>query len=280
MNSKKVSSPRETALVTGASSGIGADIARELAARKYDLVLTARRLDRLEALEAEIEAKHSVEVHTVAEDIGTTEGVLALIRRVDALGRDISFLVNNAGFGVYGDFLDNDDQRVAQMLQLNIATLTALTSHFGRGMRERGRGRILQVASVGAFQPSPYYAAYSATKAYVLFLSEAMHHELAGSGVTVTTLCPGLTATEFHEVAAHPKTGLVALTMMTSESVARIAVRSTLRGKAVVTPGFANQATGLFVKLIPRSLATALGGMLMRPPRAARDKPAAAAKAA
>src|SRR5262249_19532016 len=150
------------------------------------------------------------------------DGAAALIAGVEALGTPVSFLVNNAGFGVHGDFLDHDGARLAEMLHLNMHALTALTWHFGRAMRARRRGRILQVASVGAYQPSPYYAAYSATRAYVLYLSEAVNAELRGSGVSVTTLSPGLTATEFHDVAAHPKTGLVALTVMSAAEVARI----------------------------------------------------------
>lgn len=251
------------ALVTGASSGIGADIARELCARGYDLILTARRTDRLEQLKAELESAGR-RVTVISEDLSAPGGALSLIRRVDALGIPVSFLVNNAGFGIHGDFLDHDAARLSQMLELNLHALTILTWHYGRGMRARGAGRILQIASIGAYQPSPYYAAYSATKAYVLFLSEALNFELRGSGVTATTICPGLTATEFHDVAEHPKTGLIALTTMTSRSVAAVSVRAALAGKAVVTPGILNKLTGLLVKLIPRSWANAVTGLLMR----------------
>ena len=257
-------SPREVALVTGASSGIGADLARELAQRGFDLVLTARRVDRLEALRGELTTAHGVQVDVVPADLATPEGAASLIQRTEALGRPISFLANNAGFGVHGDLLDNDAERVRQMIQLNITALTELTWHFGRAMRGRGRGRILQVASVAAFQPSPYYAAYAATKAYVLFLSQAADSELRQSGVTITTLCPGLTETEFHEVAAHPKTGLVALTSMTARAVARSGVRGALAGRAVVTPGLMNKLTALLVALLPRSLVTYMAGLLMK----------------
>ena len=260
-----MSATRETALVTGASSGIGADIARELAGRGYDLVLTARRVDRLEALKGElIGARADVRVHVVPADLGKEGGVAELVAAVDALDTPISFLANNAGFGVHGDFFDHDAARVRQMLDLNIGALTELSWHFGRAMRARGRGRILQVASVAAFQPSPYYAAYAATKAYVLFLSEALNFELRGTGVTVTTLNPGLTATEFHDVAAHPKTGLIAMTVMSARSVARIGVRSALRGKAVVTAGLINKLSGLFAKLLPRAWVNAMAGLMMR----------------
>lgn len=255
---------RDTALITGASSGIGAELARELASRGYDLILTARRTDRLEALKREIEGGGRVRVHVISADLATAAGASMLIEQVDALGLPVSFLVNNAGFGIHGDLLDHDRARLEQMLQLNMASLTTLSWHFGRGMRARQRGHILQVSSVGAFQPSPYYAAYSATKAYVLFMSEAMNHELRGSGVSCTTLCPGLTATEFHDVAAHPKTGPMKLTEMTAAEVAAIGVTAALRGKAVVTPGLLNKLSALMVKLLPRSWATFVAGMLMK----------------
>ena len=255
---------RKTALITGASSGIGTEFARELAARGYDLVLTARREDRLLALQKELAAAGSTRVEVLPEDLGAAGGAESLIRRVEALERPISFLVNNAGFGVHGDFLDNDAARVTQMIQLNLVALTTLTWHFSRAMRTHGHGRVLQVSSVAAYQPAPYYAAYAATKAYVLYLSEAMHFELRGSGVTVTTVCPGLTETEFHEVAAHPKTGPIAWTGMTARQVARIGVRSALRGQAVVTPGLVNKLAGLSVKLLPRSWAVAMAGRMMR----------------
>ena len=255
---------RETALVTGASSGIGADCARELARRGYDLVLTARRAERLRALKAELEADRAARVYVVPADLAAPDGPADLIAGVEALGRPIAFLVNNAGFGVHGDFVDHDRARLAEMLRLNIHALTTLTWHFGRAMRVRGRGRILQVASVGAYAPSPYYAAYSASKAYVLFLSQALNAELRGSGVSVTTLCPGLTATEFHAVAAHPKSGLVALTLMRAADVARIGVRAALRGRPVVTAGLINKLSGLLVKLVPRAWANAIAGLMMR----------------
>ncbi len=251
-------------MVTGASSGIGADIARALARRGYDLVLTARRTDRLEALKTEIESTGASKAWVIPADLGVPSGTAELIQRVEALGVPITFLVNNAGFGLHGDFADHDADRLAQMLQLNIASLTTLTWHHVRAMRARGRGRVLQVASIAAFQPTPYYSAYAATKAYVLFLSEALNFELRGTGVTVTTVCPGMTATEFHDVAAHPKTGIVAATTMTSAAVADIAVRAALRGRAVVTPGILNKLTAFFVKLLPRSWVNVGAGWMMK----------------
>ena len=257
-------SEREVALITGASSGLGTEFARLLAERSYDLVITARREDRLKTLQKELESAHRCKVEIILEDLGAPTGADALITKVEALGRPIALLVNNAGYGVHGALVENDSARLQQMLQLNMMALTRLTHHFARDMVARRRGRILQVSSVGAFQPTPFYAAYSATKAYVLFLAEALQSELRGTGVTCTTLCPGLTATEFHEAAQHPKTGLVAMTMMSARSVALIGIKAMLRGRAVVTPGFINKLSELMVKLLPRSWATFGAGLLMR----------------
>lgn len=255
---------RPLALITGASSGLGAEFARLLAARKHDLVITARRTDRLTALKGEIEAAHGVRVDLVAADLGAVGGDEALIAAVAALGRPIDVLCNNAGAGVHGLLVDQAPAKVTQMLQLNVMALTRLTQHFAREMVARKRGRVLQVASVGAYQPSPYYAAYSATKAYVLFLSQALHHELKGTGVTCTTLSPGLTDTEFHEVADHKKSGAIALTMMSARKVATIGIAAMMRGREVVTAGFLNQLAAFFVKLLPRRWATASAGSMMR----------------
>jgi short-subunit dehydrogenase len=255
---------RRTALVTGASSGIGAAIARRLAARQYDCVLTARRTDRLEKLVSEIEHVHRVSAKLVTCDLGERGGPATLIERVAELGVTVDVLVNNAGFGVYGKLVDQSEDRIARMVELNVLSVTSLTHHYVAQMASRGSGRVLQVASVGAYQPSPLYAVYSATKAYVLSFSEALNRELHGTGVSVTTVCPGLTATEFHEVAAHEKAKWMTLVTMTADDVAEIGVRSMLRGRAVVTTGFANKIMALIVKLLPRSWATRAAEMSMR----------------
>lgn len=254
---------REIALITGASSGIGTEFARQLAARGYDLVLTARREDRLQALKTELVATGR-RVEVIPEDLGAPGGAESLIRRVEALGWPITFLANNAGFGLHGKFVDHSPERVAPMIQLNIVAVTTLTWHFARSMSSRGHGRILQVGSIGAYQPTPYYASYAATKGYVLLFSEALNYELRGTGVTVTTINPGVTDTEFHDVAEHPKKGLVGMTRMSARAVAGIGINAALRGQAVVTPGLINKLTALATKLVPRSVATYLAGALMR----------------
>ena len=255
---------RPVALITGASSGIGADFARELASRNHDVIITARRTDRLEALKAELEKAHRVRVDVVPANLGASDGVTALIAAVEALGRPVDVLVNNAGFGVHGPFWEHDAPRIDEMIALNMTSLTRLTHHFVRQMVPRGRGRVLQVSSVGAYQSSPYYAIYAATKSYVLNFSEAANFELRGTGVTITTLSPGLTATEFHDVANHQKTGLFAVTLMTAAAVARNGVEAMLRGRAVVVPGWINKLAAFSVRFFPRSWATAVAGLMMR----------------
>jgi uncharacterized protein len=255
---------RPTALITGASSGIGEAVARRLAARRYDCVLTARRTDRLETLARELEKGHGVTAKVITSDLGERDGAAALIEAVAGLGVSVDVLVNNAGFGVYGKLVDQAESRVMQMVELNMVSLTALTHHYVKTMVSRGKGRVLQVASVGAYQPTPLYAVYSATKSYVLSFSEALNHELYGTGVSVTTMSPGLTATEFHEVAVHKKPKWMNLVTMTADEVAEIGIRSMLRGRSVVTTGFMNKLMAVLVKLMPRSWATSMAELTMR----------------
>jgi uncharacterized protein len=253
-----------TALVTGASSGIGAAIAGVLAERKMDLVITARRADRLEALRDELIQAHGVAVDIIPHDLCAPDGADVLYEKVKGLDREIGVLVNNAGFGVYGSSWDQDLDRVNQMLVLNMSALTTLTHRYCAEMVTRGHGRILQVSSIAAYQPTPLYAVYAATKAYVLFMSQAMNRELCGTGVTITTLCPGLTESEFHEVAAHIKPRSLDFMMMSSRKVADIGVKAMLKGRPVVTPGLVNKINAFLVKLMPRSAATWVAGLLMQ----------------
>ncbi len=255
---------RKVALVTGASSGIGMEIGRRLALEGFDVVLAARRKSRLVELAGTIETERRVRAYAVEADLSSLEGARKLVADVDALGLRISCLVNNAGFGTHGTVVETDVDRTLEMLQLNIVSLTFLTHHYVKEMAARGQGQILQVASIGAFQPSPYYAAYSATKAYVLSFSEALHHELKGTGVTVTTSCPGLTETEFHEVAAHPKPDWMKNMTMTAEEVARISVQAMLRGDRVTVPGFSNWMTSVAAQLLPKSVIIPIAAATMK----------------
>ncbi|HEX7666123.1 MAG TPA: SDR family oxidoreductase, partial [Polyangiaceae bacterium] len=252
------------ALVTGASSGIGAALARRLAERKYDCVLSARRVDRLEALARELEEKHGVKAYVVAADLGTREGARTLLEKVGALGVTIDFVANNAGFGVYGPFATQSIERVHEMIELNMVSLTTITHHFVKEMIARKKGHILEVASIGAYQPSPLYAVYAATKAYVLSFSAAVNYELRDSGVSVTAVSPGLTATEFHDVAEHEKGWWMRFITMTADDVAVIAIRNALAGRSVVTTGLMNKLMAVMVKLIPRRISTAVAELTMR----------------
>lgn len=259
---------RRVALVTGASSGIGEEIAKRLALEGFDLVLAARREDRLKGLAEQIEREHRARAHVVRADLSSLEGARQLVSDVAALGLSLDALVNNAGFGIHGNLAEASIERTLEMVQLNVVALTYLTQHYVKEMVGRGRGHILQIASIGAFQPSPYYAVYSATKAYVLSMSEALHHELRGTGVSCTTSCPGLTATEFHQVADHEKPDWMSGLTMSASEVARISVGAMLRGDRVTVPGASNWLTSVVAQLLPKSVILPLAAASMRKPGA------------
>jgi short-subunit dehydrogenase len=257
----------DLALVTGASSGIGEAIAVALARRKVDLVLTARREDRLRALAERLAKDHGVRAHVLPLDLGRRGGAQALYDATRAAGHEVSILVNNAGFGLYGLHWQLDPDRVEEMLELDVVALTRLTHLFVRDMVARGRGRVLQVASIGSFQPSPYYASYAAAKAYVLQFGEALHWELQSRkvGVTVTTTCPGITTSEFHDVAGHEKPKSFDLATMSAEAVAERSVRAMLRGRPLVVPGWYNRVAAVLAQLFPRRMVTESAGRMMTP---------------
>lgn len=251
------------ALVTGASSGLGADFARALAAEGCSLVLTARRKERLEALEAELRERHGVETRVVALDLAEPGAAERLFERTRELGLEVDVLVNNAGFGTFGPFLEVPWERERRMLEVDVVALTELTKLYARAMVERGRGWILQVASIGAYQPSPTYGTYSAAKSYVLNFGEALAWELRGTGVKVTVLSPGVTATEFLEVAGHERSLYQRLSVMESAKVARIGVRAMKRGKPSTVAGWANKLPIFLLRFTPRRLQAALASLLM-----------------
>lgn len=244
----------KTALVTGASSGIGAELVSLFAAAGWDLVLVARRRDRLAAAAAAATAAGAGRTIVIPIDLATADGALRL---ADELARNdvaIDALVNNAGFGLHGRFAATDADKLDEMLRLNVAALTGLTRRLLPGMIERGFGRVLNVASTAAFQPGPLMAQYYATKAYVLSLSEALVEELRGTGVTVTCLCPGFTRTEFADVAGVRATGLAAVHMMPATTVARAGYRGMMKGARIVVPGALNQVGAVMAQLAPRFL--------------------------
>ena len=244
---------KQTALITGASSGIGLDLAHLFAADGHDVVLVARSEGKLRELARELEAKHRVQAHVLVADLAKPDAPREVFERAPA----VDILVNNAGFGTSGKFAETDLRVELDMIQVNIAALTHLTKLFLGPMLERGRGRILNVASTAAFQPGPLMAVYYATKAYVLSFSDAIGEELRGTGVTVTALCPGPTATGFQETAQLGKEALLKLMRpVASMDVARAGYRGLMRGKRVVIPGVKNKLGVQSIRVTPRALAT------------------------
>lgn len=245
-----------TTLVTGASSGLGAEFARLSAADGSNLVLVARSADALELLAKELRAAHGVTVTVLREDLSDPASVPRIVEALRAGGIEIDALVNNAGVGKLSPFAAMDEKDIRSMLALNIDSLTLLTRALLPGMLERRRGRILNVASTAAFQPGPLMATYYASKAYVLHWSVALANELAGSGVTVTCLCPGPTRTGFQSAAGMLDSPLFKkFHTMDAAMVAKKGYDAMLRGTAIVTPGLLNKIGAFGTRLIPRTLA-------------------------
>jgi len=252
-----------TALVTGASGGLGADFARQLAARGANLVLVARRQEELGRVAAGIEKEYAVRAQAVVCDLAVADAPQKLFDLLKQQTVTVDILVNNAGFGIYGDFADVPWERELAMLQIDVLALTHLTKLFVRDMRTRRRGYILQVASIGAYQPSPTYASYSAAKAYVLSMGEALNYELRGSGVSVTVISPGVTRTEFLKVAGQAPSRYQRLMMMDSSAVARIGIDALLQRRPSVIPGFLNNLLALGTRFMPRRWQAAAASLLM-----------------
>ncbi|WP_019586100.1 SDR family NAD(P)-dependent oxidoreductase [Deinococcus apachensis] len=248
-----------TALVTGASGGIGEALARGLATRGIDVILVARTESKLQALARELEAAHGVRAFPVPLDLTLPDAGERLEREVGELGLTVDFLVNNAGFASYGEFITSDPGHERDMIQVNVVTLTDLTRRFLPGMVARGRGRVLNVASTAAFMPGPLMAVYYATKAYVLSFSEALNEEVRGSGVNVTALCPGPVETGFQSRARLEESRLLqGREIMGPGEVAREGIDAMLRGQAVRVVGRANQLLALTPRFLPRALVPGL----------------------
>jgi short-subunit dehydrogenase len=251
---------RRTALITGASSGIGAELARIHAAAGGDLVLVARRQDRLDALKAEIKDRT---VHVIVKDLSDPNAPQQLHDEIKARNIRIDYLINNAGFGHRGMFHEQDWSRNAAMIQVNIVALAALTRLFVPDMVARGDGKVLNVASLAGFVAGPLHAVYFATKAFVLSFSESIANELHGTGVTVTALCPGPTRTEF--VGYADMEGVPGFRHAASaHKVAQVGYDAMLKGRTLVVPGLLNKLTAhLALRLAPRKLATRLSRATM-----------------
>jgi hypothetical protein len=245
----------ETALITGASGGIGEELARLLAAGGSDVVLVARSVGKLTALAEELSRGHGVRATVVSEDLSAADAAQRIARRLTEQHIAVDMLVNNAGFATYGPFIETPADEEAQLLQVNIVALTALTKQFLPAMVRRGRGRVLNVASTAAFQPGPLMAVYYASKAYVLSFSEALSNETEGTGVTVTCLCPGLTRTGFQARAQMHESKLFStLNVMSAQDVARAGYHGMMAGRAIVIPGLSNKIGVQAIRFAPRAL--------------------------
>ncbi len=253
-----------TALITGASSGIGRDLAELFARDRHDLVLVARNREALEKLAAACRAEHGVAARVIAKDLAEASAAQEICDEVAAGGPPVDFLVNNAGFGTHGLFAESDLDRELQLVQVNIASLIALTRLFLPGMIERRSGRIMNVASMAAMVAGPYMSNYYASKAYVLSHSLALAHELRHAGVTVTALCPGPTSTDFQNRAGIAHAKLFGSNVMDSSAVARMGYDGMMRGKPIVIPGMQNRLGAFFSRFAPRTLAARIAGNLNR----------------
>lgn len=251
-------SATSTALVTGASSGIGAALARALTGRGHGVTLVARREDRLRALAAEL--SDGVLAEVIGCDLSDSSARDRMAEEVESRGLEVEVLVNNAGFGTYGDFAQLDRARQLQMVRVNVEALVDLETRFVPGMVGRGRGAVINVASTAAFQPMPGSATYAATKAFVLSHGDALHTELGEHGVTVTSVCPGPVRTEFTEVAGMrvAEESTPGAVWMSAEDVAEEAVEAAESGRRVVVPGMLNQAGALVGQHAPRMVALPL----------------------
>jgi uncharacterized protein len=242
------------ALVTGASSGFGVEFATLLAERHANLVLVARRTDLLHELAARLRREHPVSVLVEGCDLSAAGSATALKGRLDAQGVAVDVLVNNAGHGLYGDFVEQPLRHTTTMLALNVVSMTELTGVFAADMVRRGSGFILLMASLLGYQPVPGYAAYAASKAYVLHFGEALHDELAPHGVVVTVLAPGAAATAFVDVAHQRDTRALRLLMMQPRPIAAIGIEALLRGRSSVVAGVRNKLIALSNRFTPRRI--------------------------
>lgn len=242
------------ALITGASAGLGADYAHLFAADGHDVILVARRQDRLDTLAAELKEKYDVTAHVFAADLSQTDSATTIHAFAQSLDKPVAFLVNNAGFGTTGSFAQNPVQREVDMLRVNIESLVHLTGLFLPAMVENRFGRILNIGSTAGFQPGPNMATYYATKAFVNHFTEALSADLQGTGVTATVSCPGPTLTEFGEVSGNGKSALFQMTAASSDKVALHGYRAMMKGTPLAIYGLSNQLGVQSLRLAPRSL--------------------------
>ncbi len=250
---------KSTALITGASGGIGMELAKIFARNHADLVLVARSGEKLLELKKSLESEYGIKVKSITRDLAEKNAAKEIFEQVKAEGIEVDFLINNAGFGDFGLFYRTDWIKEEKMMDLNIKALTHLTKLFLPPMLERKKGRIMNVASTAAFQPGPFWAVYFATKAYVLHFSEAIANELKGSGVTVTALCPGPSASGFETAALAERSGLFKdKKLPTAKEVAEFGYNAMMKGKTVAIHGKRNRLLAVSIKLTPRKMVTSV----------------------
>jgi uncharacterized protein len=248
-----------TALVTGASNGIGLELSKIHASKGDNLVLVARNLEKLNEIKAELEKKFNIKVYNIGKDLSKPNAALEVYNETNQQKIQIDYLINNAGFGDFGMFVETDWHKELQMINLNITTLTQFTKLYVQDMVKRGNGKIMNVASTAAFQSGPTMAVYYATKAYVLSFSEAVDNEVSDKGVTVTTLCPGATESGFQAAAAMEESALVkGKKLPSAKEVAEYGYTSMMNGKTVAIHGMMNYLMANSVRFTPRALVVKL----------------------
>jgi hypothetical protein len=253
-----------TALVTGASAGIGQAFAKALAARQHDLVLVARNADKLEQLAAELKGAHGAAVEVLAADLTVDDGLARVEARLRDEARPVDLLVNNAGFGTFGPFADLPLPGELEEIALNLVAPVRLSRAVLPSLIDRARGGIINVSSVGGYQPTPLNATYGATKAFLNSFSQALHEEVRRAGVKVMVLCPGFTKTEFQERAGIDSSGVPGLLWQSAETVAEAALKAYDKGKAVCVPGPFNQTAAAFSSAAPAGITRRVAGAVLK----------------
>jgi len=254
----------KTALITGASGGIGLEFAKIHAENGDNLVLVARSKEKLDALKAGLEGKYKINVHTIGKDLSRNGSVVDLYDELKTLNISVDYLINNAGIGDFSLFEVSDWNKLEKMINLNVLALTHLTKMFLPGMISSGDGKILNVASTAAFQPGPTMAVYFATKAFVLSFSEAINEEVSGKGVSVTALCPGSTESGFHAVAIGEGKKVKERSLPSAREVAEYGFRAMMKGRPVAIPGLMNKIMTTSVRFLPRQLVVKAAGIIQK----------------
>ncbi|RLQ96564.1 SDR family NAD(P)-dependent oxidoreductase [Falsibacillus albus] len=248
---------KETVLITGASNGIGLEMAEIFSQKGHTVVLAARSKEKMEEIKHDLEKKYNNTILVKGMDLSVQGAPQDLYEELKRENIQIDILINNAGFGLFGDFTDTDLDKELNMIQLNVSALTAMSKLFSKDMVQRGKGKILNVASTAAFQPGPLMAVYYATKAYVLSFSEALENELSGTGVHVSTLCPGPTETGFSDKAELGQSKLFTSGVMDAKKVAAQAVDGLMNSKSIIIPGIKNKLLAAGIRFLPRKTVTA-----------------------